>query len=136
MPYAVLPGRSSTMNTPDDKIAAAELVEDLLARTAGVDEDNPDPQSAPTGEGWALELMNDLQPVLDAAVKESNEAVRSSDDLQKAQGARAAAKNELEESLLAFRRLVRDVYGSNSREFHSLRVRTSKGDEPGEPPKS
>jgi len=130
MPYATLPGRASSLNTPDDKLAGAELVEDLLARIAGVDENHPEPGDAPTGEAWAQDLMKQLAPAVDAATKEFNEAVRSSEDLQKAQAARAGTKFELERKLLGFKRLVRDVFGSHSREYHSLRERLSRDEAP------
>ena len=130
IPYMSLPGRASSFNTPDDKLAASELVEDQLARIAGVNEDNPAPDAAPTGEAWALDLLKLLVPAVDAATKEFNEAVRSSEELQKAQAARSAAREILEQKLLSFKRLVRDVYGSHSREYHSLRDRLEKQDMP------
>lgn len=120
-------GRSSSFTTPDDLLGGAEDLEDDLARIAGVDKNHPvdgTGEAAPTGKAWARKLLAGLLPVLTDAVKEYRDAVKASANLQKAQKARGTAKSELEQTFYAFRRLVRDIFGPDSREYHSLRTRT------------
>jgi hypothetical protein len=131
LPHQELPGRSSSFTTPDDLITAAEKMEDLLVRVAGVDEAHPidgTGETAPTGEAWALKLLRGLQPLLGAGVKEYREAVIASADLQKSQQHREVVRTQLEQTFLEFRRLVRDVYGDSSREYHMLRTRSRTDD--------
>jgi hypothetical protein len=149
-PLAKVAGRAKSFATPDDLLIGAVTLEDYLARVAGVDAEHPlggQGASAPTGEAWALTLLEQLVPAVNAAKKEHDEAVGASADLQKAKERRAEKRAVLEERIRAFRWLVRDAFGVHSKEYHSLRDRTaSEADEdedeepvvvepkPGDPP--
>lgn len=129
-PNEVLPGRSGSFATPDDILQAADEIEEILLNVGGVDEDHPldgTSDAAPTGEEWARTLLREFQPVYSAAAKEYEEAVNASADLQKARARRAVARGELEQKLYGFRRLVRDVYGTSSREYLMLMARAKRG---------
>ncbi len=132
LPHAQVSGRAKSFTTPDDLINGAEKIEDLLCVAGGVDEDHPldgTGPNAPTGEKWARDLLKELQGPLSAAVKEADEASAASAALQKAQQARADARAVFHARLVPFRRVVRDVYGPQSREYHSLRDRNMPDDE-------
>jgi hypothetical protein len=146
-PHAKLAGRAKSFATADDLLVGAVTLEDYLARVAGVDAEHPlDGQgaNAPTGESWAVALLQQLVPAVNAARKEHDEAVGASADLQKAKDRRAEKRAVLEERIMAFRWLVRDAYGVHSKEYHSLRDRTALEEDeeepvveepkPGEPP--
>lgn len=145
-PHAELAGRAKSFSTADDLLVAAVKLEDHLARVAGIDAEHPlDGQgaTAPSGEAWALSLLREVLPVVNAARKEHREAVEAGGELQKARERRAAARGLLEERLMAFRWVVRDAYGAHSKEYHSLRDRNAAEEDadepvvepkPGEPP--
>lgn len=135
LPHADVSDRSKSLGTPDDVINAAEKLEDLLCEVGGVDEDHPldgTGEQAPTGEAWALDLLRELRGPLSAAVKEADEASMASAALQKAQEACELARALLHTRIVAFRRVVRDAYGPESREYHSLRDRRMPGDDEGD----
>lgn len=123
LPHAELPDRAAAQSTPDDLLTAGESVELLLLEVGGVDDEHPidgTDGAAPTGETWALDLVKELKGPLDVANKEYLEAVDASEKLQKALTARAEARASLAEALKHFRRVVRDVYGAHSKEYHGL----------------
>jgi hypothetical protein len=126
-PQADVGETSSNYTTPDDKIQAAEDLEELLLDEVGVDETHPadgEGDAAPTGSKWALELLKDLSPLITKATKENTEAMQASEDLQNAVTAHAETRGGLEYQIQAFRQVVRNELGKKSKEYDALRLRT------------
>jgi hypothetical protein len=98
---------SGSYGTNDDFLKVSEDLEDALTLRKG--------------EDWAAQLLGVYTPLLDSAAKEYAEAVGVRNDLQKAQNARDKAAGEARTPLVRFRRVVRAVYGSTSREYHSIK---------------
>ncbi|MBI5478834.1 MAG: hypothetical protein HY906_08265 [Deltaproteobacteria bacterium] len=106
---------ASQFATPDDLLKAAEDVEDVL--------------HAHTGEQWAAGVLGAYAPVVEKATKEWAERVTAQSDLQKAQTARRDAAVALGGVMVHFRRAIRAVNGSTSREYHSIRGYRGKADD-------
>lgn len=107
-------GAASKLATPQDLINEAEKLEDALEERAAAENNLPD------AERWAGPLFTAFVPVLDAAVKEQNEAAGALLDLQKAQAARASEAGASRPTFVRFRRIVRSTFGRQSREYRSL----------------
>jgi len=126
-PRAEVGERASDYTTPDDKIQAAEDLEEWLLDEAGVDTDHPvggEGDAAPTGAGWALALLGDLSPLVIKAIKENTEAMQATEDLHDAVTALAEAKGGLDYQIRTFRQVIRDELGVSSKEYAALRLRT------------
>jgi hypothetical protein len=80
------------------------------------------------GEAWADTLLaGDFGLKGDAAVQEIGEAIQASKALQKAKTDRAKAFDPAWEAYIDFKRLVRDAYGSNSKQYRRIHLRSSAG---------
>ncbi len=113
------PGRTflaaSSFTTPDDLLGAAEDLEDVLEEHAA--------------SAWAKDLFKAMVGLLDSAVKEQGEASGALDALQKAQQCRADTAMLARPLFVRFRRVVRNTFGRESREYRSLLDRRQPGDE-------
>jgi hypothetical protein len=105
---------ASTYTTAQDFLNQAEALEDVLEEQAAAQAD------APEGTGWAARLFAAMTPLLDAAVKEYNEATGAVADLQKARLRRASAAAAARPVFVQVRRVVRSTFGRRSREYRSL----------------
>jgi hypothetical protein len=99
---------SSSYPTPIDLIEAAAQLAKVL---------NDHGQ-----EPWAAERSATYAAELESARKEWTDALESQNQVQKLRTARRAAANELSDVLVEFRKVVKAVYGSNSREYHSIKA--------------
>ena len=118
-PHEVLGPAASTLTTPDDLLGAAEELEGVV--------------ESHQGEDWAAGLLGRLSELLDAGAREYGEGVLARSDLQKAQAKRRQAAALLNAALVDLRRVVRAVYGSRSREYHSLKTYRGRSPEEVEP---
>lgn len=117
-PHEQLGSVASRFNTPDDLLAAAEVLEDVLESYAGAD--------------WATKVRESFSAALDTATREWVEGVTARSDLQKAQAEQREAAMALSARLVEFRRVVRSAFGSTSREYHSIKSITGRpGEEDG-----
>jgi hypothetical protein len=94
------------LKTPTDLLNYSEDVEDVLDERQS--------------ETWAKGLFDKMVVLLDAAVKEQNEASAAMQTLQKLQAARRLAAVEARPTFVQFRRVVRATFGRSSREYRSL----------------
>lgn len=127
MPYADVPRRASVLATQDDVINSSKSMVTLLANEAGVDETHPldgEGDAAPTGDAWALTLARYFIPQVQSTAAAFRRAFVAAEVLKKAVEQRAEKRTALEANFLAFRRVVRDVHGSKSRQYQSIRDRS------------
>ena len=114
------PGPFSAHTTPTETLEAAIAMADLLA-----DQNEP----------WAETLAAELAIPIESATKELDEKTDAGQVLQKSQADRAVAAEHAREVLQKFRRVIRSVHGSTSRQYHSLRDRiTSRTEDDPAPP--
>ncbi len=119
IPTLVLPATLKQQRTDTDKMNALRgLLRELYER----DE---------TEARAAEQLAGDFGRLAPDAIREVEEWVQSNKDLQEARDARAAARGPAHERYLAFKDVVRQAYGSRSRQYRRIHPRAAASeDEP------
>jgi hypothetical protein len=119
-----LPDTLKALPTDTDRVGALEnLLHRLEERQA---------------EPWALELLTgEFGTLAPQAIRETNEAIGANKALAKARDARSQAYGVAYERYLAFKRVVREAYGSTSKQYKRIHLRLvgpAEGDEPAPAP--
>ncbi len=114
VPTLKVPDTLKRQPTDTDKVNAIEALLDVIDDHAGKD--------------WADELLGGgfgLKAPL--AIKEINEAIEANKELSSAREARAKAFGPAYEHYLAFKRVVREAYGPQSKEYKRIHVAAPVG---------
>lgn len=117
---AVVPGALSGKTTDTDRMGA---IRDLVGI---VDANN--------SEGWAQDLSNGrFGQRAPNVIREVKESITATADLANAQLARAQAYGPAYEDYLAFKDVVRNAYGANSRQYRRIHVRANDAADDNDP---
>lgn len=114
LPETVLPETLKSQPTDTDKLNAIERLLDIIDDHAG--------------KPWADELLQgEFGQQAPKAVQEVHEAITASTARTEALAARARAYGPAHEAYLAFKRVVRDVFGPASSDYRRIHLRASPG---------
>ena len=112
VPTMVVPETLRSQTTDTDQLLAIEALLDVLDDHAS--------------EPWAAtELAGAFGVQAPIATKELSEAIASSKTLSAARTARAAAYGPAWEAYLAYKRVVRDAFGPQSRQYRRIHLRAN-----------
>jgi hypothetical protein len=113
-PHETIGPAASQFTTQIDLIKSAETIEQVLTTHAQ--------------EPWASEVGPAFAAELESIKKEWTEALESQNQEQKVKAARKQAADEFFAVLVDFRKVVKAVYGSNSREYHFIKPGNKNGE--------
>jgi len=120
LPHTQLPDTLKAQPTDTDKLNAISRLIDLI-------DDH-------SGEAWADNILaGDFGVQAPAAVTEMREAMAANTDLSKAQLERAAAYGPTYEKYIRFKGVVRNAYGTGSKQYRRIHLRALPGAAPEEP---
>lgn len=115
IPTALLPDTLKAARTDTDKVLAVESLQDLADQHKD--------------EAWGKAVNeSEFGKLAPAVIKEVNEAITASKEVGSARDTRAKTYGLAYDKYLAFKRVVRDVYGSNSKQYQRIHVRARETD--------
>ena len=85
-------------------------------------------------EAWAADLLaSDFGRLAPDTIREIEEWIQANKDLQQARDARVAASGPAYERFIAFKDVVRQVYGSKSRQYKRIHLRAAAAETAADP---